>query len=272
MLRAASRQAARAWAIGVTVVAATVASASLAVPATAATGISYAALGDSYASGVGTGIYYPGSGLCLRSPDSADAQWAAAHDVAGFDFAACGGATTADVLSSQLSGLTAQTNLVTITIGGNDVGFVSVITTCLLGNDSACANAIAAGAQEATSMLPGRLASTYAAIRAAAPNARLIVIGYPRLYELNSLCLTTMDLYKRTLLNRGADLLDQVIAQQAAAAGATFVDVRSRFAGHGICSWNPWINDADNLLAGPYHPTIAGYTDGYLPALDAVTG
>ena len=52
-----------------------------------------------------------------------------------FSFVACGGATTADVLSGQVAALRTTTTLVTISVGGNDVGFADVVTTCTLGGD-----------------------------------------------------------------------------------------------------------------------------------------
>jgi lysophospholipase L1-like esterase len=243
-----------------------------AAPAYAAS-VNYAALGDSYSSGVGTNNYDPASGSCERSPQAYAPLWAAAHAVASFDFAACGGATTDDVRASQLSGLSAATTLVSITIGGNDAGFADVVTTCQLGTDGACDVAVAASRAYATAVLPGKLDQTYAAIRAQAPNARLVVLGYPRLFELTSSCgLLGMSLHKRTTLDQGADALDAVIAGRAAAAGATFVDARSYFAGHGICASTAWINGLTVPVTDSFHPKASGYRSAYLPALTSATG
>jgi lysophospholipase L1-like esterase len=243
-----------------------------AAPAYAA-GIRYAALGDSYSSGVGTGNYDPASGACERSPQSYAPLWAAAHAVASFAFAACGGATTDDVRANQLSGLSAGTTLVTITIGGNDAGFATVLTTCLLGTDAICDAAVGTARAYATTVLPGKLDRTYAAIRSHAPNARLVVLGYPRLFELTASCgLLGMSLHKRTTLDQGADALAGVTAGRAAAAGATFVDARPGFAGHGICASSAWINGLTLPVTDSFHPKVSGYRYGYLPALTASTG
>jgi lysophospholipase L1-like esterase len=254
--------------------AAAIASISLATPAQAATSTSYAALGDSYSSGVGTNNYDPASGGCNRSPQSYPSLWVASHSVSSFAFAACSGAKTDDVLANQLSGLNASTNLVTITIGGNDAGFANVVTTCQLATDSACAAVVNAAKAYATGILPAKLDNTYAAIHRRAPNARLVVLGYPRLFELPSFCgLLGMDVNKRTILDQGADSLASVIAGRASAAGATFVDTRSRFAGHGVCGSSPWINGVTLLpVTDSFHPNASGYRSGYLPALTAVTG
>ncbi len=232
---------------------------------------SYAALGDSYSSGVGTNNYYAGG--CSRSPQSYAVLWSNAHGVTNFNFAACGGATTTDVLNNQLGGLSASTQLVTITIGGNDAGFATVVGTCRLTTDTLCDIAVGAASVYASTVLPGKLDATYAAIRAHAPNAQLLVLGYPRLFELSSSCgFLGMSLHKRTTLNNGANTIDSVIAGRAAAAGATFVDARGTFAGHGICASSAWINDVTWPITDSYHPKASGYLYGYLPALTAVTG
>lgn len=123
----------------------------------------------------------------------------------------------------------------------------------------------------ATATLPGRLDATYAAIRNRAPNARLVVLGYPRLFETNYCGLLAMSTYKRTILNEAADLLASVIAGRAGAAGATFVDTRPYFAGHGVCAADPWIHDVSGVVEA-YHPDVDGYRYGYLPALTAAVG
>ncbi|MFY1699270.1 MULTISPECIES: SGNH/GDSL hydrolase family protein [unclassified Solwaraspora] len=239
------------------------------VPAHAAPAVHYAALGDSFSSGVGAAPYET---TCLRSNRSYAPLWAAANSPASFRFVACGGAVTADVLDNQLSVLDANTTMVTITIGGNDAGFADVVLNCRLGSESSCASAVNRARQFATSQLPGRLDATYAAIRQRAPNAELIVLGYPRLFEEVRNCgLFAVSLTKRTIINDAADLLAEVTADRAAAAGATFVDTRSQFAGHGVCGATPWINDFSALIAA-YHPNAAGYRDGYLAALNSVTG
>jgi len=244
-----------------------------AVPSYAAKTTVYVALGDSYSSGVGAGGYDASSGSCSRSSLSYTALWAAAHSGTTFTSVACAGATTDDVLANQLGALTAKTTMVTITIGGNDAGFVSVITTCMLGGDDGCRSAVTSAENYATGTLPGKLDRTYAAIRSHAPKARIIVLGYPRLFDLAPSCgWFGMDLTKRKILDEGADLLVSGIAARAAAAGDTFVDVRSAFAGHGICAAQAWINAVAWPLSDSYHPTSAGYRSGYLAALDRVTG
>ncbi|MDG4800050.1 SGNH/GDSL hydrolase family protein [Micromonospora sp. WMMD980] len=243
----------------------------LAAPASAA-GTDYTALGDSYSSGVGTNNYDSGSGSCRRSPQAYPRLWANSHAPASFQFVACSGATTREVLNNQLGALNTGTDLVTISIGGNDAGFADVVTTCRLGSDSGCLTAVNNAKSYITNTLPGRLDETYRAIRNRAPGARVVVLGYPRLFELGSCGFGSINAYKRGLLNGGADTMSGVISGRASAAGFTYADVRGRFAGHGVCASSPWINGTTWPVVESYHPKASGYSGGYLPALTAVTG
>jgi lysophospholipase L1-like esterase len=237
--------------------------------------VDYVALGDSYSSGVGTGVYDAASGACQRSPLSYPPLWVAEHHPASFRFVACSGATTTDVRANQISALQPTTGLVTITIGGNDAGFGPVLQTCTVAeNDRTCLAAVDAAEAFERTVLRDRLARTYAAIRAAAPQAQVVVLGYPRLFELTPSCADPLapNLTRRQKLNEGADVLNSVIGSVSQQYGLSFTDVRDRFAGHGVCSTNPWINGPSAPgSVGPYHPNQTGYRDGYLDALDATT-
>jgi lysophospholipase L1-like esterase len=236
----------------------------LAAPAHAASSIDYVALGDSYSSGVGA----PGqSGTCLRSNNSYAAKWAAANGPASFQFLACGGATTDDVRNSQVPAMNAAADLISITIGGNDAGFAPTIVTCLTSSDSACAAKVNEGKAYVAGTLPGKLDATYAAIRAKAPGARVVVLGYPLIFDTSSL-LCEMSTAKRRSINDGARVLDEMIKQRAEAAGFVWSDVRDEFTGHGVCSSRAWLNGLTIIPPqNSYHPNSSGYTSGYLPAL-----
>lgn len=233
-------------------------------------GLRYVALGDSYSSGVGASPYDPASGACARSARSYAPLFAAEHRTS-FTFAACSGAKTADVLATQIGALNASTDLVTITIGGNDIGFSKVLGTCTLSStDSGCATAVDVAEASAVTVLSARLVHTYAAIRHAAPNARVTVLGYPRLFETTANCTEpgVPNLTRRIKLNQGDDLLNRVTRTISHLFGFTFVDVRNAFAGHSLCSADPWIHTPTvPTIIGPYHPTPTGY-QAYLRALD----
>jgi lysophospholipase L1-like esterase len=246
--------------------------AAAAVPQATQPVVRYAALGDSYSSGLGAGDYSGGS--CDRSARAYSALWAAAHDPASYVSQACSGATTGSVISGQLSALSSSTTLVSITVGGNDVGFSSVMETCVLLPTSSCVSAIDKAEGEIGADLPGELDNVLAAISADAPSARVVVLDYPDLYDLSrsSSCvgLSTTD---RTDLNQGANELDSQIQAAAARHGDVFADVRPAFAGHEICDSGSWLNSVDWLdLGSSYHPNAAGQADGYLPVFSAAVG
>ncbi len=229
----------------------------------------YVALGDSYSSGVGAGSYLSSSGDCKRSTKAHPYLWAAAHSPSSFDFTACSGARTGDVLAGQLGPLGTGTSLVSISIGGNDAGFADVMTTCVLQSDSNCLARIATARTYVGSTLPGNLDSVYSAIRAKAPGARVVVIGYPRFYQLGASCLGLSET-KRKAINDASDLLNTTIAKRAADHGFAFGDVRTTFTGHEICSGSSWLHSVNWLNIGEsYHPTAAGQSGGYLPVLDS---
>ncbi|GAA3440455.1 SGNH/GDSL hydrolase family protein [Kutzneria kofuensis] len=223
----------------------------------------YAALGDSYAAGVGT----PGStGHCGRSPEAYPSLYAEQHNLFNTHLVACNRASTADVINDQLGDLTGGTSLVSITVGGADAGFADVMSTCVLGGDAACIDKVHQAEKIVNGPLGDNLERTFQAIRAKARNANLVVLGYPHVVEDSGPC--SLSVAKRKALNEGADQLAEVTRDRAAKAGAAFLDARPAFAGHGYCAPDAWINgvtapDTD----GSFHPNEAGQRLGYLPLL-----
>lgn len=243
-----------------------------ATPAHAATSYAdtdYVALGDSYSAGVGA----PGqSGICLRGTNGYPAQWARKNSPKTYQNVACSGATTTDVLNFQVPYLSSKTDLVTVTIGGNDVGFAPVVVTCTIGTYNACAAALKIAHDYTESAMPARLDNTYKAIRQKAPNAQIVVLSYPILFDTvaDNCGVGGMSLAKRQIINVANEDLDNLIAERARAAGATFADARPTFAGHGICSTAPWINPLTVIPpTDSFHPNQNGYTYGYLPAMSS---
>jgi lysophospholipase L1-like esterase len=233
-----------------------------------AAGPAYVALGDSYSAGNGAGNYISASGDCHQSNSAYPALWHAAHTQYTFNFAACSGAVTTDVINSQLGSLNASTTLVSITIGGNDAGFSDVMTTCVTGSDSTCTNRVATAENYVRTTLPGKLDAVYDAISAKAPSARVVVLGYPRIYTLNTFCIGISDT-KHRAIDEAADLIDTTTASVAAAHGFVWGDVRPTFNGHELCSGDDWLHDLALPTWESYHPTAAGHSGGYLPVMTA---
>jgi lysophospholipase L1-like esterase len=257
----------RILAIGVSVLTIGLAAGIAGTPARAATTVNYVALGDSYSAGVGAGDE---SGSCDQSPNAYPALWAAANSPASFTFAACSGATTTDVIDSQLSSLSASTTLVSITIGGNDVGFSSIMETCVLESTSSCESAVSAAEQYASNTLPGELNTMLADIRADAPNAKIVVLDYPDFYDLSVWLCIGLSSADHQALDNGINDLDGVLQTAAANNGDTFADVRSQFSGHELCDGAGWLNSVDIFdISSSYHPTATGQQDGYYPVFSA---
>lgn len=243
-------------------------------PALADTGVGYVALGDSYASGVGAAPYDSSSGDCLRSPDNYPHLWAAAHPAYSLTDATCSGATIPDVENNQLSALSSSTSLVTVTVGGNDAQFSSVVKGCLSQSDSYCQTDTLWMSYYATHEMVADLTTLYNDIHARAPYALVLVFGYPQLLSTTGTCdVIDLDSAKRTAMNGLADALAEGTQAASEAAGVYFIDMRSQFSGHGACGSDPWINGVDAAdLTASFHPNLTGYEQGYAAKFSATWG
>jgi lysophospholipase L1-like esterase len=228
----------------------------------------YVALGDSYSSGTGTRSYLSDGTSCLRSVYAYPSLIAAARGYA-LNLRACSGATVADVTNAQLGALDAGTAYVSITVGGNDAGFASVLTSCAQPSWASNCDAAVNGAQSfITGTLPGRLAALYSAIRAKAPNARVTVAGYPRIFNGRDCSLLTFfSSSEMTRLNATADLLNATTAKVATDAGFTFANPTTAFVGHAVCDTSPWLNNLTSPTTESFHPNRSGHASGYTPTV-----
>lgn len=223
----------------------------------------YVALGDSYSAGTGSG---PMTTNCYRSTNAYPALYAADHPAMDFNFDACGGAVTGDVISKQLGHLSDATSLVTLTIGGNDIGFANIISTCAFGSDQVCLDKIEDAKANAYATLPDKLDATYGAIQTKAPHAKIVVLGYPHLL-VDGPAWCSMSRTKRHALYEGVDLINEGVKYRAELAGLTFEDPTDEFAGHEVCSGSPWINGVKLDVVSSFHPNKAGQKNGYYKAL-----
>jgi lysophospholipase L1-like esterase len=237
-----------------------------AAPAHAAT--NYVALGDSYSSGTGSSTYDLNSS-CQRSTKAYPSIVATAKAYS-LNFVACSGAKTTDVISSQIGALNTGTNLVTVSAGGNDVGFSSLIVTCtLLGCTTDVNNKIT----WVNANLGAILDNLYNQIRSHAPNAQVIVLGYPKLFTKTCLGATGISSSEVTAANNLAVAIDNVTAARAAAHGFVYKSAIAQFTNHGVCASTSWINGL-NLFnsSSSYHPNNSGHSSGYAPLVRQVTG
>lgn len=237
----------------------------------AAAADTYAALGDSYSSGVGTGSYTLSS-ACKRSVYAYPYVYTQTHPGTSLTFAACSGAKTSDLLATQIQAVTSTTTLVTMTIGGNDIGFANLIYQCTL---SDCSTALDRTRANLETTVGAALDQVYATVKSrAAFGAKVIVLGYPRVFSSVG-CFGTFGISstERAKANLLADALDQTIAAHAAAGGVTYKSAIGAFTGHAVCSSSSWLNGLNLFNTGEsYHPNRSGNSAGYLPLVTAVTG
>jgi len=242
-----------------------------AVAARAASGVTYAALGDSYSSGVGTGSYTLDS-ACKRGIYAYPYLWAQRHAGTTLSFVACSGAKTSDLLANQIQAVTPSTTLVTMTIGGNDIGFASLIQQCTL---SDCSAALDSTRSNLEATLGSRLDSVFTTVKShAALGAAIVVLGYPHVFSGAS-CFGSLGISstEEAKANQLSDALDGVLSYHAGLDGVTYRSAIGPFTGHAVCSSSPWLNGL-NLFntTESYHPNRTGQSSGYLAMLTLLTG
>lgn len=170
------------------------------------------------------------------------------------DFAACAGATTATLLATQLTALDADTDLVTVSIGGNDIGWGSVVGACVLGGDLGCAGALTQTTEVIQNVLPSA-GRDVRPDRGGRPDAHVVVTGYPRLFSPESMATTSMPPRRAAGDERRCRPPQLGDRRGRGDAGFQFVDVTSRFVGHGVNAPNRVLGVTD---PGRFHPNLAG--------------
>lgn len=234
---------------------------------------SYAALGDSYSAGV---MLSPITNVgCLRSSKNYAGLLANKLNIAGLDDATCGGATSKNLTAPQvtangtnppqLDAVTPDTNLVTIGLGLNDysLSYISLYA-CLPVNGVRTAQCTAyLNAAPATLALYVKdmgllVINDLKEIRAKAPKARIVLVGYPRMLPDNKDCPDQVPVPAEAA-NRTREILRDVNSSFITIAKQQHVDYLNMYAasqGHDVCSSDPWVN-GQHLLPGkayPFHP------------------
>ena len=230
-------------------------------------------MGDSYSSGEANPPFVAAKGKCDLSKAHAWPELLAAGDSRRLKLLAdlaCSGAKTA-ALTSSFKGQAAQLaamgaldpSVVTVTIGGNDVGFASTLQNCYLftvcDKDGALAKAAAK-----IKALRDEIAGIYTQIRAAAPSgARIVVVGYPRLFPQSrhnvALHCPWLSGTVQKDLNNLAVSLDKTLAAGARSAGVDYVSTLGAFNGHELCSARPWVRALQpNNRQYSGHPLLKG--------------
>lgn len=231
--------------------------------------LTYVAMGSSFAAGPGIEPAEAGSpSTCVRSARNYP-NLVAAKLGARLTDVSCIGATTADILTRRQNGLPPQidavgrgTRLVTVTIGGNDIDYFGSLSaySCHDGGGKAC-HAVDVGTIERTlQVLTKRLENVVTAIRARAPQARVLLVSYFTVLPATGGCANVpLDAHHAAFERSLAATLAQDTATAAHAIGATYVDLADASEQHDACSAQPWVNTFYTTSGDwPYHPTPAG--------------
>jgi lysophospholipase L1-like esterase len=251
---------------------------------------SYVALGDSYTAGLGIPEQTGATAGCGQSTSSYPYLVARSLRLDLTDMS-CSSATIADMTAAQPTGdgtnpaqlgaLSSGTALVTVSIGGNDIGLIDIVTKCteldlvpalIPGGGSStltpCEDFYTSGGtdqiRQRIRSVTGHLADTLTQIRERAPHARVYVVGYPDLLPAGgggcggALGITAGDI---AFLNREEVRLNGALEQVARAAGDGYVDTYTPSQGHDACSApaSRWLEPLlTTSAAAPLHPNAAG--------------
>lgn len=241
-------------------------------------GAKYVAMGSSFAAGPGIPDYYDATPApCYRSTQNYAHQVAARLDLALTDVS-CSGATTAHLtgprgnIPPQLDALTPDTRLVTITIGGNDLGYIGGLSAASCaglqketGVEGDCSPPIALPAELTFNNLALRMDEIAKEVRRRAPEAQLVFVEYLAvLPELGSCVATPLDEFAADGARYTARRLAEITRKVAGDNGAGIITASELSKGHDACSAAPWMNGYPRpgapVSGAMYHPNSAGMT------------
>ncbi|MBE1499026.1 lysophospholipase L1-like esterase [Amycolatopsis lexingtonensis] len=239
----------------------------------------YVALGDSYTSSPRTGRQAGTPAGCQRSDDNYPHLVSAKLKPAQFADVSCGGATTAHLTApqktddgtnpAQLDAVTKDTTLVTLGIGGNDVGFFAYAAGCTTAHSTAspCKDKLTAGGHdqlaERIDAAAPKVGAILDRIHTKAPKAKVVVVGYPTVLPDGDGCWPVLPFgsgdiaYFREALGK----LNKMLEDQADSHRAGYADTATPGKGHDVCSASDtrWV---EGLLpaspAAPLHPNARG--------------
>jgi hypothetical protein len=275
------------------------------VPAASAADVSggvYVALGDSFASGEGSPGFDAGTDDRANTCHRSETAWARQLGVPRDYLLACSGALIEDVIGvgtagtprlgangrpnqgrpddvTQLSRLTAIRDslaaagshiaLVTVTLGGNNLGFSDIIRDCRRPRGN-CLSDYDTKVVRKMDEVGKALTGAYRQIAAVVPGAKVVVVGYPDIVPRAGI-----DWYKcnwakaneRRRVQRLEGALDGILRNAAARAGVAFISIRGALAGHELCTHDSWVHPITALFDGnpltnkrQGHPTPPGQT------------
>lgn len=224
---------------------------------------SYVAFGDSFTAGPGITPEQPRAGFCQRSVRNWPSLVAKAGGFDMFADVSCSGATSSDALTTVgTAPLNADTDLVTLGIGGNDGAlFASLITACA-SEGPACRAFVDQQAPRILATTSDSIVSVVGAIRARAPKAKILLVGYLRIMPAHGTCATAgVPASQSALVATAESDLDSSLVSAARKADIPYVSLRELSRGHDACAGDKaWTNgaqvaDDDGII---FHPREAG--------------
>jgi len=234
----------------------------------------YVAMGDSYTALAGVGPFTDDQ--CKRSTADYPSLVARALGIKKFTDASCGGATSEALTQSQvllnnggsrppqMAALNKSTKLVTLGIGLNDRALAyNLLYVCLPVNGitlPACSqilklpeSTVLETVKAVANLVKGNLAD----IRDAAPNARVVLVGYPRVLADDRDCAALpLPGVAATRLRTTLALVNEYLAKAAKSEKADYIDMYAASKGHELCSTDPWMAGESNVpgKALQFHP------------------
>jgi len=234
----------------------------------------YVALGSSFAAGIGLGESLPGSPIVCQRSRNGYAQRLARLTRLTLQDMTCSGATIKHVLRGgqvflgpQIDALGPDTQLVTLTAGGNDIDYVGDLVFAGYqrggGITGSLIDLVWSGAQpvkeRAFVRLEADMVATLREIRRRSPRAKVLFITYPNILPEKGSCPQIGITEPQAALMRSVGMrLVEVTGSAAENAGVTMVDLTGPSRGHDACSNEPWVNGAAPATGTAFHPNQAG--------------
>ena len=221
----------------------------------------YVSLGSSLASGFGIANQ---STSCGRSDKSYAPIVAARYGLQLVDVG-CGAAAVPNVVDQpqganppQIDAVTADTKLITIGLGGNDIGYNGTALAC---GDPAtvCAAPATLAADEAA--LPGKLDAMLAAVKAKAPKATIVVVTYPREFPKTNCPALSLSDEELAMLQQMGATVEKALVAAAKKADVLLADPYVQRGDHTACApaSKQWTAGRDVTDGFAYHPTALGH-------------
>jgi lysophospholipase L1-like esterase len=248
----------------------------------------YVALGDSFTAGPLVPRQHGHPAACLRSDRNYPSLIAHALRPEGFSDVSCTAATTVDMRRPQhflfghnppqLEALTRDTTLVTVGIGGNDIGYSKIVFTCArlsltTPRGTPCTRHFGDSLDRKIDETAPKIGAVLDGIHERAPRARVLVVGYPRALPRHTGCWPVVPASDGDVpyLDRFERNLNRMLADEASAHGAEFVDTYRGGAGHDMCSRDKWVEGILlTHVAAPVHPNARGMRMVADRVLDAI--